>query len=226
MRKLFNLMFFLLPVISLHGYELIVRSPEGEVQTIDVPNEINIETFADSLRNKFGNNQDFLIDFMAHSPQIKQAEIAGTTNGRNYYATLSSNERNDIKYIVNTLGMASLTKLARDKSSLKKAGSRINHIHPLKFLATVFSDDEMKTSMHAMQNRGWVWGDFFDGIKSSLDEEMNRGNLLQFTYDFANLVGIDPNLIYKSISNSDWKQFINTLIEKIPRNSDVDRYNM
>lgn len=210
----------------LNGYEMVVRSPQGDIQMVQVAADQNVETFIESLRSKYNTDEEFLLDFKTATPAPKEATTKNNETGRNYFAALTSNEKNDIRYIVNTLGMASLTKIAKEKSSLKKAGSRINHVHPFRFLSTVFTNEELKVSMHAVRDRGWIWGDFFDGLKESLNEEMKRGNLLQFTHDFANNVRIDLSVIYQSVSDSDWKQFIDILIDKIPREGNVDRYNM
>lgn len=123
--------------------------------------------------------------------------------------------------------MSSLVKITKSKSSLKKAGKRIDHIHPLKFLTCVLTDNQMKASFQAMQDRSWVWGEFFSGLKDSLEEEASRGNMkIEFIRDFSLQVSVSEDLIYPSISQKKWKQFISILINAIPKNPDADRYDM
>jgi hypothetical protein len=144
---------------------------------------------------------------------------------RDYYVPLTPENQKDIGYIVNTLGMASLGKIGKAKSSLKKAGDRIDHIHPLRFLMRIFTDEEMKVSIHAMQSRGWVWDEFYGGLKKSLEEESFRGNMrVEMIADFSIQVGLPFDMIYPVTAERHWKQLIDLLVQNIPRSTQKNRY--
>lgn len=164
---------------------------------------------------------DFVV---SHAGVIVRAKKA---NWRDYEASVTKSEKKDIAYIVTTLGNDSLISIGTSKSSLKKAGDRIDHLHPFRFLMTVFSDEKLKAGIHAIRDRGgWVWSGFIDGITGSLNEEAGQKNLLQFAPDFANRVKIDPGLITPLLQQSKWSDFVNILIDKIPREIDPNRYDM
>lgn len=145
---------------------------------------------------------------------------------RDYLTVVTPEEEKDIGYIVNTLGMGSLAKIAKAKSSLKRAGDRIDHIHPLRFLSCIFTHEEMKVSLHAMQSRGWVWEEFYNGLKKSLEEESAKDNMrVEMIADFSLLVGLSFDQVYSPIEGRKWRQFLDILIQYIPRTTQKKRYD-
>ncbi len=152
---------------------------------------------------------------------------ARAKNWRDYQASVSKKEKENIVYIMRTLASESLISIGKKKSSLKSAGDHIDHLHPFRFLITVFTDEELKARIAAIRDRGgWVGDGFFDGITKSLKDEAAHGNLLQFTQDFATQVNIDSELISSSLQQGKWKEFVSILIDKIPREIDPKRYDM
>jgi hypothetical protein len=146
---------------------------------------------------------------------------------RNYDTAVTKKEKEDILYIMRTLASDSLISIGKKRSSLKSAGDRIDHIHPYRFLITIFTDEELKARIAAIRDRGgWIGDGFFDGITGSLKEEAAGGNLHQFTQDFAGKVKIDIDLISSPLQQGKWKEFVNILIDKIPREIDPKRYDM
>lgn len=152
---------------------------------------------------------------------------AKNTEWRDYQASVSKDEKKDVAYVIKTLGFESLLSIGQKRSSLKKAGDRIDHLHPFRFLMTVFNDEELKAGIHAIKDRGgWVWSGFVDGIVGSLSDEAKNQNLLQFSSDFAQKVKIDPALISPYLQQGLWGDFLNVLLNHIPRQIDPNRYNM
>lgn len=145
---------------------------------------------------------------------------------RDYEAPIKPNEVKEISRIVETLGNASLVSLAKSQSALERSGKQVDHVHPLQFLMCIFTDEKLKASMHNIRNRSWVWGKFFKGLRSGLEEETNRGNLLPHIADFSRRVGIDPKIIYPLAEGRHWKEFIDALVAGIPRSGNSSRYDM
>lgn len=220
--------------------ELIYRSSEGEIHTIEIYPEAPFSHVIDQIQQRHSENamhsepqqfaegqrQEFLIDFLIAS-NIPRQKAAAKAFQRDYSKGLSSSEKADISYIITTLGNASLGALATAKSSLKKAGDRIELVHPLQFLAYVFTDEKLKAAMHNLQGRTfWIWNEFFNGIKRSFDEEASRDNINPYLDDFASRIKLEVPLLAPLFQNKNWKQLINTLLEKIPRQGNTERYNM
>ena len=146
---------------------------------------------------------------------------------RDYSVSVTKQEKKDMAYIITTLANDNLISVGVSKSSLKKAGDRIDHLHPFRFLITVFADEELKAGIHAIRDRGgWIWEGFIDGLTGSIEQEAAGGNLLQFTTDFAKKVKIQPSLIQPSLEKGKWSEFVDVLIDKIPREIDPNRYDM
>lgn len=148
-------------------------------------------------------------------------------HSRDYNARVTSDEKSNISYIVKTLGNKTLVKIAASKSSLEKAGDKVNHVHPLRFLMCIFTDEELKAAFYNVTQRGWVWKDFMKGLTDSLNEESKHNNLKnEYIIDFAKNVGIDPNLILAPIAEKRWNDLINILVTYIPRQGDPTRYDI
>lgn len=213
-----------LALANIEAEDIVVRSSNGEMFVFNVMPEDSFFGTINLLQQSAGSNGEYLIDFMASPPkklQVKAKEVS-----KDYHAPLTPDEKKDIRYIVNTLGMDSLVNITSSKKSIEKAGKRVDHVHPLRFLGYIFSDEEMKASMKAMEGRSWVWSEFSGGLKNGLEVESKRNNLKpEFVNDFANRVKINVDIISPSISQHSWDTFISTLISKVPRSTDSSRYN-
>lgn len=222
--RTFLLFFLSIFVFAIEAHEAVVRSPVGEVFVLDVdPCESYIDV-VQQLQSHFGSDCECFLDFMWFS---SEQPIEKASPSRNYWVPISAGERNEIAYITNTLGVASLAKIAKSKSALKKAGERVNHVHPLRFLMCIFTDNEMKASVAALQGRAWVWEEFYSGIRNSCEEESNRNNMhAEYVFNFAAAVGIDGNIIYPYVVNRQWREFVKLLIDLVPRGGNTGRYNM
>lgn len=146
---------------------------------------------------------------------------------RNYKERPNEFEKKSIRYIIETLAKTDLTELYFHKPKLYEAKSKVNHIHPLRFLAYIFSEKDLKAWMRAIKKKSWVWKQFFKGLKSSLQEESDHNNMnIGFINDFAQNVGIDPALIKDSILQKHWSEFVDILIERLSPKDKSNRYDM
>ncbi|MDR3624195.1 MAG: hypothetical protein P4L16_03525 [Chlamydiales bacterium] len=180
------------------------------------------------LVGRWDSNRERIVgvDFVANSKSVMVQQHPVDVQ-RDYNQEVSVAEKNDITFIVTTLANATLTKIWRSKSALERAGDRIDHIHPLKFLMALFTDERLKVGLHVIKTRGWVWKDFFAGIRDSLSDENRLCNMpLDYIQDFASRVGIDVSLIFQPIQDGRWSDFVDILIKYIPRSEDGRRYDI
>lgn len=146
---------------------------------------------------------------------------------RNYSIPVSAADRNDIRYIVITLAKGSWTELLRQKSSLERAGDRVDPVHPLRFLMTIFTDEEMKAGVHSIRERKKIWKNFSEGLFGSLEVESNRNNLqMPMLQDFANTLRIDLGAILPAIQQHNWTALFDQLLILLPRSGNPGRYDM
>ena len=175
------------------GIEVMYRSPAGTLNVIDIPDDasfndaiqaIGMEWEPNEFSSTFGNTpftSEYLVDFM--STQTTQPVIAKSIS-RDYTTPISSDEKKQINYVIETLGNSSLIAIARMSSALEKAGKEVDHIHPLQFLGYIFSNEKLKAAMHSIRDRGWIWDKFSKGVKSGLEEEANNNNPPSSYQDF------------------------------------------
>lgn len=232
----------LLVYSSTYGEDVVVRAPNGsyikmniepedsfasvmqQIEAVLELSEEEQELYFDGQEETNLSDQVFYIDFSANV----NGYAALTATPRNYNAAVTQSEKNDIGYIVKTLGNSSLKSIWNQEKDLKKAGDRINHVHPLRFLMTVFTDEELKVGIRNIRNRGGkVWDNFIKGLKESLVEEAQRSNMKpEYIQDFAKVVGINPSLLLPSVQASRWGDFVDVLIDKVPRKGDSGRYDI
>lgn len=231
-RSLF--MTLLMVSASLAAKEVVVRSPSGVDFILDVQPEDTFCNVIELLKGYFTGNEylgmleessesnEFILDFTTLASSSKK-----TKKGRDYFAGFSKKDKEDISFIINTLGMSSLVTIAKNKSALKKAGDRIDHVHPLRFLECIFGDEKMKVSMYNMQDRMWVWKDFLGGLKGSMEQEIANNNVTPDLINlFCNHLAVDYKISSQLIQEHRWSDLTNYLINAIPRNGDPGRYDM
>jgi hypothetical protein len=145
---------------------------------------------------------------------------------RNYHHIPSHSEQEDLAHIVRTLATSSWGKLLTMRSSLKKFGDRIDHLHPLRFWQFLFSSEEMKGYIHAMRDRKKIWKEFTSDCCDTLNEESERNNFrAEYIADFSNSLGVNASDIGNAIEQKKWNTFFDLLISQIPRQGDVNRYD-
>lgn len=230
-------LFFLISLFSTLGaHEIVVRSTSGQSQVVVVNPEDSFVSVIQQLEsivcdsNESGRANDFWIDFSKARPTDDLAikKVKNTKIVRSYEAGISRSEKAEIAYIVNTLAKASLPEIIAKKSSLKKAGTKVDHVHPLHFAGSIFADEELKAGVHAIRGRvSWIWNGFMDGLATSLKEESANNNLkTEYIQDFCNKLGIPIELVLPSLTAHRWQEFVDILIGNIPREGNRDRYGI
>lgn len=144
---------------------------------------------------------------------------------RDYHRPLTMSDRQDIHYIISNLANNSVINIMFSKSSLERAGDRIDPVHPLQFLLCVFSNEEMKAGVHNIRGRSLLWKDFYNGLSESLQNESMENNLEPYIADFAKKLHLNPALLTSSLHRRNWNEFLDVLFIHIPRNPERNRYD-
>lgn len=210
------LSFFVLIMAS--AEEVLISGEEGKVEVITLSHGVSFDDMISGIRLIYTDDEE--TNFELTGNQSRHVT-------RDYSLELTQSDRNDIRYIITTMADKSLATLLRLKGQLETAGDRIDHVHPLRFLEAIFGDEQLKVAIHNIRKRGWVWGDFFKGISTSLGLEYSHNNVTdEMVHDFASIVKISPKEILPSIHSQKWAEFIDILIKKIPRSGNPGRYDM
>jgi hypothetical protein len=228
--------------------EVLVRNSMGEIISLDIDPNKSFQDVIHTIHNQlittdrevgfFGNENlfaveegkskshfaplgVFLLDYFFGSKTVKARSMP-----RDYMQPVSPQEKADIRYIVISLASNSWLQLLDARASLKKAGDRVDHVHPFRFLMCIFKDEELKAGVHSIRDRKKIWKEFLGGLSTSLEEEANFNNLkAEFIQDFANHVGVNSSVINASIKGRRWEEFVDLLLTHLPRAGDPNRYN-
>lgn len=135
-------------------------------------------------------------------------------DARDYYAPLSDYDKENIRYIINTLSHNSTFALMFHKSSLEKVGARTGGIHPLKYLGFIFADPDLKGQV---KNIGRTpWSRFKKDFGVSLGKAVTRKNLNDdMVEDFVKTVGIELSKVKPLIADQRWLEFMSALVDYV-----------
>ena len=98
------------------------------------------------------------------------------------------------------------------QTHLRYIGAQINHVHPLKFLSTVFCNSELKLCMKDIFEDYFKRTGFMDGLGASLTREMEKGKLEQYIGEFAKDVNVHKDEIRPYFQSGDWEALVRYLI--------------
>jgi hypothetical protein len=115
--------------------------------------------------------------------------------------------------IISTMAQNGKLTLLFKQSQLKEMGAQINHVHPLKFLASIFSDSYLKTCMVSVWDDYFKRNGFLDGLAPSLTREAESGKLNQYLAEFATEVGHSEESLRPYFDARDWENLVLFLIQ-------------
>lgn len=199
----------------------------NECKMLEISGGETVEELQHLMQSRMGVPLEDQIVLVASRRSVGTAARSPKAVARNYSMVMTAREFEDLQFIVRTLGFKSLAKIFTEKKSLERAGDRIDHVHPFRFLEAILTDDELIAGVHNIRHRSFVWGEFSKGLKDALKEESERGNLTaeQIT-DFAARLSIDERIIIPSINTREWGKLMDVLLGVIKPNADSGKYDL
>ncbi len=135
---------------------------------------------------------------------------AGAIENNAFTEPLTQAEKQNIQYIINTLSSKSVFQLVFFRKKLQKAGDNVDHVHPLRFMAYVFSDPKLKSEVKRIPSM--PWNQFVQDMVKSFDSAASRGEMKQsYIEDFAKKVGVNPQMIEPALKEHRWRVFMNEM---------------
>lgn len=140
-------------------------------------------------------------------PPVKTGEVT--------YKDLVCTEQDKayIYEIISTVAETSKLSLAFKKGQIEEKGAQILHVHPLKFLSTIFTNPYLKSCMY------YVWDDYFKkmkfmgGLVPNLTRESEKGRLEQYIKEFSVEVGVPAENLKPYFDAHDWENLVLHLIQ-------------
>jgi hypothetical protein len=223
---MYRLLFLFLTFFSFSCFALLIESG-AQVFSVDSDDET-----VEGLKKQFSACGTFSFTVPVqkvgrYSSKANRDQGKYLGHPREFSAEPSGRDVEDVRYIVLTLANRSVLGIAKDKDLVEKAGDRIDHLHPLKFLQVIFTDDELKVGVKNIREKGWLWSSFIDGIAITLEVESRIGNLTgQMIGHFANTVGVKAHDLMSYSKEGAWEKMVDYLIANVPRErDDSDRYD-
>lgn len=106
--------------------------------------------------------------------------------------------------IISTVAENNKVSLFFLETNLKEKGAQINHVHPLKFLSTIFSHSYLKGCMRPICEDRFKYKGFMDGLASSLSREAEKGKLMVYLHEFATEIDVSPDPLRVYLEGRDW----------------------
>jgi hypothetical protein len=104
--------------------------------------------------------------------------------------------------------------LLLQKTYLKQLGASINHVHPLKFLAVVFTNPYLKKCMGEVLKDYFTRINFLEGLGANLSKEAEKKRLDPYALDFAKEVNAPLDAIQHFFNSRDWEGFVRYLLRQ------------
>ncbi len=220
-HALLQSLFFVGAASTLSAYDPFVfqiESNQSEFSEVQFAHEGSFADLIDSLADRVDMSQPFTmsLDVDGAVVMIKVAQNNGQPP-RDYWTPITDQEKRDLGELVRTLANEKQTTLWGKQSHLEGTlKPRLVHLHPLKFLTIIFTDNELKVCMKNLDGKLVVWKKFEGETADSLAKENNAGNITQDQInDFANKVGLSSAELAPYFQGQKWEQLISFLIAKV-----------
>lgn len=122
-------------------------------------------------------------------------------------------DREKIHYIITTVSENNWFALIKHKSDLTRKGNQIEHVHPLKFLAAIFSDPNIKECMRKISaDGGMKYNRIVGDVSANLTNQMTLGQVEPHLEEFAKEVSVPVESIRSYVQARDWEGLIQLLL--------------
>lgn len=104
---------------------------------------------------------------------------------------VSVDEKVKIGKLLMTLAENSVVKLLFERKRLESWGHDINHLHPIRFLGTIFTNPRLIHCMRRIKTSSFKWDAFIEGFAKRFNQELKINNVNAYLPGFAESVGVE-----------------------------------
>ncbi len=130
---------------------------------------------------------------------------------------ISVEEKQKIAKILVTMAENNVFSLLFEKKHLERLGHDIRHVHPLRFLGTVFNDPRLVHCMHRIRRSSFKWDGFIDGFTERFKEEIRSGNINAYIPGLAESLDVKSEDLQAYVNYADFQGMVIFLLEKSRR---------
>jgi hypothetical protein len=122
-------------------------------------------------------------------------------------------DRTSISDLIKAMAEHGKLWLLGHKTYMNELGDSVRHVHPLKFLEVVFSNEYLKACMREIFEDYFKKNGFMDGLGESLTIKSKVGDLDRYLGDFAKAVKADAENLKPFFENRDWEGLVRYLMD-------------
>jgi hypothetical protein len=127
----------------------------------------------------------------------------------------SDQDKDCILQILTALAENGKLSLYFKQNELKEIGSKIEHLHPLKFLSVIFKSEDLKSRMSQFFGDYFKRNAFMGNLGSGLSTEAAKGGLTAINIEnFAKEVNVPVDKIRPFFASEDWEGLVQFLINE------------
>jgi hypothetical protein len=121
-------------------------------------------------------------------------------------------DRANIYDIISTIAKNNKLTLLLKQGYLNSLGAQISHVHPLKFLSTIFTNPELAEGMQDVFEDYFKRSHFMGGLQPHLDREAAKDKLEIFLPDFAAETQISLEKLRVCVREHNWEGIVRLLL--------------
>lgn len=151
---------------------------------------------------------------LAEKPNFTEAEIPAS---KSVYESLpiTEEEKEKIGNIFITMSENNVFQLLFERKYLQRLGKEINHVHPMRFLGTAFSDRRITHAIRSIKGSMFKWDGFIDGFSERLNEEYMANNINQYVEGLAETLRVDKARMQAFIDKKDFEGLVIYLMNNV-----------
>lgn len=131
---------------------------------------------------------------------------------------ISSEESWKIGEILRTMAENNVMALLFERKRLERLGDEIRHVHPIRFIGTVFADADYTRYMFIIRQSGFKWNGFIDGFKERFKEEIKAGNVRPHLAGLARSLSVDETRLAGYVDEKDFEGMVLYLMRMSRKN--------
>lgn len=125
---------------------------------------------------------------------------------------MTEKEEKAIYKIIHTLGTSNVPKLLWKKRELEKLGSSINHVHPMKFIATILTNPTLRADLQEVRRSFFKWNGFIDGFRRRMTEEYYKNNIQHYVLGFCEELDVKEEVVEHFVERRDWEGLVKAIL--------------
>jgi len=130
----------------------------------------------------------------------------------------SEEDKANIRELFTAMGEKGYLALLSDRTHMRLLGSQINHVHPLKLLSVLFTDQNLTQCVTIIMDDRLKRAGFFEGhsgsngLASSLSRESDKGKVFPFLNDFAKDIDVPVEELKPFCEKRDWEGLVQLVL--------------